>query len=65
MFSLISLRPGYENARSFPSSFAYHDYDCCQDILRGQYQALSADPNSLANLDQGMGDKDYCAFEVS
>jgi len=24
-----------------------------QDILRGQYQMLSADPNSLANLDQG------------
>jgi UDP-glucose:glycoprotein glucosyltransferase len=24
-----------------------------QDILRGQYQQLSADPNSLANLDQG------------
>ena len=23
------------------------------DILRGQYQGLSADPNSLANLDQG------------
>ena len=25
-----------------------------QDILRGQYQQLSADPDSLANLDQGM-----------
>lgn len=24
-----------------------------KDILRGQYQQLSADPNSLANLDQG------------
>jgi UDP-glucose:glycoprotein glucosyltransferase len=24
------------------------------DILRGQYQALSADPNSLANLDQDL-----------
>lgn len=24
-----------------------------QDILRGQYQALSMDPNSLSNLDQG------------
>lgn len=24
-----------------------------QDILRGQYQQLSADPGSLANLDQG------------
>ena len=24
-----------------------------QDILRGHYQQLSADPNSLANLDQG------------
>ncbi|KAF9239780.1 glycosyltransferase family 24 protein [Melanogaster broomeanus] len=25
-----------------------------QDILRGSYQMLSADPNSLANLDQGL-----------
>ncbi|KAG6887758.1 hypothetical protein C0995_013010 [Termitomyces sp. Mi166 len=25
-----------------------------QDILRGHYQQLSADPNSLANLDQGL-----------
>ncbi len=24
-----------------------------QDMLRGHYQQLSADPNSLANLDQG------------
>ncbi|KAG6827591.1 hypothetical protein H0H92_011214 [Tricholoma furcatifolium] len=27
------------------------------DILRGQYQQLSADPNSLANLDQGSKDR--------
>jgi hypothetical protein len=25
-----------------------------KDILRQQYHALSADPDSLANLDQGM-----------
>ena len=28
--------------------------NCAQDMLRGHYQQLSADPNSLANLDQGM-----------
>jgi hypothetical protein len=30
-----------------------------QDFLRGQYQMLSADPNSLANLDQG----ESCEFQ--
>jgi hypothetical protein len=38
---------GFERVRGLWVTFWF------QDILRGQYQMLSADPNSLANLDQG------------
>jgi hypothetical protein len=36
-----------------------------QDILRGQYQQLSADPGSLANLDQGNYTPRYVALLLS
>ena len=38
------------SAVSFIQDF---DHVCTQDMLRGHYQQLSFDPNSLANLDQG------------
>ena len=39
------------------------DHACTQDMLRGHYQQLSFDPNSLANLDQGTCTlKDHYSF---
>lgn len=49
IYSQIRWQLGYVDK----NEQALHGLTSFQDQLRGQYQHLSADPHSLANLDQG------------
>lgn len=42
------------STKSYPRTYHPGDQMAAGDILRGHYQQLSADPNSLANLDQDL-----------